>query len=339
VKVFLSAIRETDQMTLLRAHSSFSKSHELTSDPASSDVVLIFGSSALEPQLLLDFEIYKAFPDRCVAYTEEDHFLPLLPTLHTSAPRTIHTRIGRVFNYAYIARNGQHANRFIGETTAAVPIGVNAEKRYLFTFQGGSTSLVRKRLFNLDFKRSDVLIENTSSYWHWDNSQPDRVARQQRYADIVAASHFVLCPRGAGVGSIRFWEVMAAGVAPVLISDGYELTPGPDWDRFLIRVRERDIAKLPAILESHLESAAERGRLARKTFDEYFSVEKEFDQVVELAARALQHGPPGEEYFRTRQSAMIRSLQWRLKTRSVLRATALRTLKTLHLKSPYQLNR
>jgi hypothetical protein len=209
----------------------------------------------------------------------------------------------------------------------------------LFSFLGGSTSILRKRLFNLKFNRSDVLIENTSTYWHWDNSQPGRDEHQRRYAETLAASHFALCPRGAGAGSSRFFEVMAAGVVPVLLSDEYELTPGPAWDRFLIRVRERDIARLPTIIEPHLENAAERGRLARQAFDEYFAIDREFDCLVDLAARALRHDPPPEEYFRRRQMAMFRKFAWKRKTRTALRSMALGAIKALHLKNPYQMNR
>ena len=216
---------------------------------------------------------------------------------------------------------------------------MKTEKRYFFTFQGGSTSILRKRIYNLKFNRSDVLIENTSAYWHWDNSQPDRLERQRRYAETLAASHFVLCPRGAGVGSYRFFEVMAAGVAPVLLSDDYALTPGPAWDTFLIQVRERDIAKLPEILEPYLESAAERGRLARQAFDEYFSIEREFDRIVELAALSLRHAPPPEKHFRKRQAAMIRRFEWKRNARAALRAAVLKVMKALRLKNPYQMNR
>jgi hypothetical protein len=339
MKVFLTAVRETDQLSLLQAHASFAKRNVLVSDPSSSDLILIFGSPALEPELLLQSEVYKAFPDRCVTYSEEDLIVPFLPGLYCSARKSIHTRIGRVFSYAYIARNGRHENRYIGETTSPAPIGTAAQKRYLFTFLGGSTSLVRKRLYNLQFDRSDVLIENTSTYWHWDNSQHDRYDRQKRYAEILAASHFALCPRGAGTGSWRFFEAMAAGVAPVLISDDYVLPPGPDWDSFLIRVPERHIARLPAILESRLETSIDRGRLARQAFDEHFSIESEFDRVAELAALSLRHGPPSEAYFRKRQAAMLRNFEWRLKTRAALRAIGLKTLKALHLKNPYQMNR
>jgi hypothetical protein len=339
MKVYLGAVRETDQVSILESHATFSKSHEIVTDPFAADIILILGAPPFEPQRLLQYGLYKDFPERCAIYSEDDDCLPLIPGVHTNAPISQHTRIGRIFNYAHITRNGPCQNRFLEETTSPVPIGMKAEKRYFFTFQGGSTSILRKRIYNLKFNRSDVLIENTSAYWHWDNSQPGRLERQRRYAETLAASHFVLCPRGAGVGSYRFFEVMAAGVAPVLLSDDYALTPGPAWDTFLIQVRERDIAKLPEILEPYLESAAERGRLARQAFDEYFSIEREFDRIVELAALSLRHAPPREEHFRKRQAAMIRRFAWKRNARAALRSAALKLMKTLHLKNPYQMNR
>jgi hypothetical protein len=339
MKVYLGAVGENDQAGILQSHSGYSKSHEIVADPSAADVILIFGATSREPQRLLESGLYKAFPERCAIYTEDDDFLPLLPGLYPNAQIGEHNRIGRIFSYAHITRNGKHQNSFREEATSSVPIGMRTEKRYFFTFQGGSTSLVRKRLYNLKFNRSDVLIENTSAYGHWDNSQPGRLEWQRRYAETLAASHFVLCPRGAGAGSARFFEVMAAGVAPVLLSDDYALPPGPAWDTFLIRVRERDIAKLPEILEPYQESAAERGRLARQAFDEYFSIEREFDCFVELAARTLRHAPPREEYFRKRQAAMIRRLEWKRKARAAARAAILQVLRTLRLKNPYQMNR
>ncbi len=339
MKVHLEALGETDQFNVMHDHAQFSKRHEIAFGPSVADLILLFGTSSLDPQQLIECKAYKSFPDRCAVYTEDDVYLPFLPTVHTNAKTGLHTRIGRVFNYAHISRNGRHQNRFVGETTAEMPIGWTAQKRFLFSFQGGSTSILRKRLFNLKFNRSDVLIENTSAYWHWDNSQPDREARQRRYAETLAASHFVLCPRGAGAGSSRFFEVMAAGVAPVLLSDPYALTPGPAWDDFLVRVPERDIARLPAILEPLLDGAAERGRLARKAFDEFFAIDCEFDSIVDLAARALRHSPPVEEYFRRRQIAMFRHFERKRKVRAALRSLTLRVLKVLHLRNPYQMNR
>lgn len=103
-------------------------------------------------------------------------------------------------------------------------------------------------------------------------------------------------------------------------------------------MRERDIAKLPEILEPYLESAAERGRLARQLVDEYFCIEREFDCIVELATLSLRHAVPPEEHFRKRQAAVIRRFEWKLKTRTASRGLVLRTLETLRFKNPYQMN-
>jgi hypothetical protein len=79
--------------------------------------------------------------------------------------------------------------------------------------------------------------------------------------------------------------------------------------------------------------------LARQAFDEYFSIEREFDHFVELAARSLRHAPPSEEHFRKRQAAMIRRIEWKRKGRAAARAAVLKVLSMLRLKNPYQMNR
>jgi hypothetical protein len=342
MKIHLTLAHENEVFALFEARAALSKAHELTANPGLADLILILGNFGTAPHKLLDHPLYKAFPDRCAVYTEDDYYLPLAPGVYCSAHRDEHARAGRIFSYSYMSRNGRYRNPYLAETSSAMPgmvLPAPRERRYLFTFQGGSTSLLRKRLFNVKFNRADVLIENTSRYYHWDDSQPDRLDRQLAYAETVAASQFVLCPRGAGTGSIRLFEVMAAGVAPVLLSDDYELPPGPAWDTFLLRVAERDFARLPELLEPHVASAAERGRLAREAFVQHFSIEREFDAIIELAVRALRHGPPLEEEFRKRQAAMIRRVELKRRMRSALRTAVLKALKALRLKNPYQMSR
>jgi len=67
-------------------------------------------------------------------------------------------------------------------------------------------------------------------------------------------------------------------------------------------------------------------------------VDREFDRVVELAARSLQHGPPTEAMFRKRQATMVRSLERKRVLRSAARNLVLKGLKVLRLKNPYQMN-
>ena len=47
------------------------------------------------------------------------------------------------------------------------------------------------------------------------------------------------------------------GCKRVLISDDYLLPAHVAWDRFLIRIAERDIARMPELLEPHVASAAD----------------------------------------------------------------------------------
>lgn len=341
MKVHFAAISEADQpcVSMFHERATNSRFHRIEPDASQADLILLLGVFALEPRKLLDHTLYKAFPERCAVYTEEDTYLPLIPGVYCSARKDEHSRIGRVFSYTYQSRNGRHLNPYLAEVSESTPIVPVLPRRFLFSFQGGSTSLVRKRLFNLKCNRNDVLIENTSAFHNWDESQPERQQRQRRYAKTIAESHFVLCPRGAGTGSIRFFEVMAAGVAPVLISDDYELPRGPTWGDFLIRVAEKDIARLPGILEAQLSTAEQRGRLARKAFFEFFSTEHEFDEIVSQAALAIEHPGAAEAEFRKRQPAMIRRAEWKRKMRNLFRTSALRTLKTLRLRNPYQMNR
>jgi len=330
MKIHLSPIHETELATLLPQRAAHS-THTLVASPDEADMILLAGSFGLDPHHLLDHPLYRAHPDKCAVYTEDDNYLPLAPGVFCSAANDESTRAGRVFSYSYVSAAGRYSNRYVTDT--------GTEKSLLFSFQGGSTSLLRKRMFNLSFNRSDVLIENTSTYYHWDLTQPNREERQRRYAQTIASSRFVLCPRGAGSGSIRLFEVMQAGVAPVLISDDYLLPAHVPWDTFLIRIAERDIARLPELLEPYADSAVERGSLARQAWLEYFAPEKEFDAIVAAAHSALLHGPPAEAEFRRRQRALIARAERRRKLRSLARNAVLKTLKALRLKSPYQMNR
>ena len=331
MKILLSPIHETELATLLPQRAAHSAAHTLVHSPDEADMILLAGSFGLDPHHLLDHPLYRAHPGKCAVYTEDDNYLPLAPGVYCSAIDDESSRSGRVFSYSYVSASGRYSNPYVTET--------GTEKTLLFSFQGGSTSLLRKRMFNLSFDRPDVLLENTSTYYHWDLSQPDREERQRRYARTIAQSRFVLCPRGAGAGSIRLFEVMQAGVAPVLLSDDYLLPAHVAWDSFLIRIAERDIARLPELLEPYAASAEERGRLARQAWLDSFAPEREFDAIIAAAHAALRHGPPAEDVFRRRQRALIAHAERKRRLRSFARNTLLKTLKALRLKSPYQMNR
>ncbi len=330
MQILLAAAQDSDLMALMRERATHS-THTLTDDAQSAALILFLGNPTHQPQLLLDHPLYRGFPDKCAVYSEDDEYLPLLPGVYCSPRNDRNTRSGRVFSWSYASAGGRFSNPYIASA--------DAQKTLLFSFQGGSTSILRKRMYRLKFDRPDVLIEDTSTYQHWNPTGPDHHRRQQLYAETIAASHFVLCPRGAGTGSFRLFDVMKAGVVPVLISDDYALPPHVPWDTFLLRIPEREIRRLPQLLEPYRESSAERGRLARQAWLDHFAPEHEFDAIVDLAAASLHHGPPAESAVRAGRRSMILRASLRRQLRSAARTAILKTLRALRLKTPYRLNR
>ena len=71
-----------------------------------------------------------------------------------------------------------------------------------------------------------------------------------RYVGSIKDSAFVLCPRGGGTSTFRLFETMMLGRVPVILSDQWVPRVGPDWESFSLRVMERDVSKVPRLLES-----------------------------------------------------------------------------------------
>ncbi|HEY8996400.1 MAG TPA: exostosin family protein [Edaphobacter sp.] len=248
------------------------KLHTLTDDPESADMILMVGRWSFYGETILNHPIPRLYPEKTFVYSDDDVFAPLLPGVYASASR------GRFFSL-----NRMESQRFIDWLNPRVQ-PMQAEKRYLFSFAGRSSSLLRKRLFRINFRRSDVLIEDTSHYNHW-IVEADREENQRRYAETLAASRFALCPKGASAGSYRLFEAMQMGIAPVILSDRYILPHGPDWNSFALFVPERKIGQLPQILAAREHEAEERGRLAAEAYRQWFAEPVVFNHIVALCQR------------------------------------------------------
>jgi Exostosin family len=328
--VHVAALTENFEAALLLHARAASTRYVLTPNADAADLIILVGNFAREPTLLLDHPALRAHPERCAVYTEDDWYLPLIPGLYSSARRGLSSELGRVRSYSYVTATGSYGHQ-VFEAIPSPP-----QKKWLFSFQGGSTSILRKRLFKTSFTRSDVFIENTSSnYKHWDTEQQQRDERQRRYVETLKASHFVLCPRGAGSGSIRLFECMRAGIAPVLISDDYVLPRGVDWDTFLVRVSERRLASLPQILGPLESKSAERGAAARLAWLAHFAPDREFEAVVLGCAAAVRSATPLEPAFRAAIPAMLAKQAVKSEVRSLARGAVLRAFQALGLPLPF----
>lgn len=149
---------------------------------------------------------------------------------------------------------------------------LNQERRLLYSFVGGLQpgylSDVRQRIF--DGKHPpNTLVINTGE-WHFNstvysdkqnskmelNAGVSHMSKTEKYNQVLLDSRYSLCPSGSGPNSIRLWESLACGAIPVLLADTLDLPEHELWDKAIVRVREADVAAVPALL-SQIDAAEE----------------------------------------------------------------------------------
>ncbi|HVC89184.1 MAG TPA: exostosin family protein [Acidobacteriaceae bacterium] len=274
-------------------HAKSSHKHKLVDDPVIADLILLAGDT----ESLKDARanpLSRRFPEKTMAYSEVDEVIPYLPGVYCSAANERGLKLHRTQSNIYFSRYGGLMNTEIWRR-------LDEPKTLLFCFRGRKNCRVRANIIDYPYNRADVqVIATTSGYMHWkDGVVGDDRRAQHDFADELARSHFALCPRGIGFGSIRLFEAMEMGVAPVLISDHYALPAGPDWDSFLIKVPERNYGRLPQLLEPYVPESAERGRKARETWERFFAPELAFDRVIDQLYEIRRRRVIPERVYRT----------------------------------------
>lgn len=143
---------------------------------------------------------------------------------------------------------------------------LKVNRKYLYSFMGGLQpgylSSIRSEIFKLS-SGPNTYIQNTGG-WHFNemvytnfqnangtkNTSPLHRSRTSKYNQVIIDSRFSLCPSGTGPNSIRFWESLAVGAIPILLSDTLELPTDATWEHTILRVHEKDIFKLDDILSN-----------------------------------------------------------------------------------------
>lgn len=152
------------------------------------------------------------------------------------------------------------------------------ERPYLYSFVGGYQpsnylSNIRERIFKMD-KHKNAVIINTGS-WHFNNhvysinqnsmgsiNENKQIKEQTKtYNDILLKSRFSLCPSGSGPNSIRFWESLAIGSIPVLLSENLDLPEYIEWEKAIIILKENELDKVNSLLEDMDEEREREMRL------------------------------------------------------------------------------
>lgn len=257
--------------------------HRLVSRPEDADLIL-FAITPGERRDLLRHPFVGRFPDRCFVFDAYSGSLPIMAGVYGCLSASAHLP-GRTAagHYPVVAEHP-------GFDVTPVP----EDAPFLFSFLGASrTSPLRRALLRLDHPR--VYLRDTSP-----NGAPrvrvkdlDPEARARYYGSFVEtlqASKFVLCPRGYGPSSLRLFEALRLGRAPVILADDWAPVPGPEWDAFSIRVPERELDALPALLEAREAVAPAMGRAAREAWEAWFDRPVSFHRIVEACLRLGRGG-------------------------------------------------
>ena len=106
------------------------------------------------------------------------------------------------------------------------------------------------------------------------------------YIEQIDRSRFVACPRGRGLTSRRFFEVLSRGRIPVLIADAAKLPLESviPYDTFVVRVPEGFARWTPDFIAEFRERVdlSEASRRARQAYDQWLAPRR-FRELVEAS--------------------------------------------------------
>ena len=305
IKVFVTSCEtgpsawRAHEINLLRLYELSDKRYELVAHPELAGVILI-GNVREENwgEKILANELINRWPDRCFSLSDQDHPLILNRGIYASGRKSL-LGAGRVRSGSYSAYPLQFQNPY---GLAHVPSDQDyARKQLLFSFIGRNSDKMRERIFRMHFKRADILVEDSSQFDLWDDREAcDKSVRQKYFIDTLLRSKFSLCLRGAGASSLRLFESLRLGVAPVIASDKWIFPEGPRWNDLSVIIKERHLREIESIVSEHEADFERMGRLARQAHEECFSDSVYFNYVVDNCLK-----------IKSRQ-VIPESLYWRL---------------------------
>lgn len=257
--------------------------HTITSQADEADVVF-FATNHSFPPVGLGIITERAFRQnvaRSVVFDSGDDPSPIIGGLCASWPSSDKT-LGRAAGWCY-----HHP------TSAETKIQRqrwDQTPSFLWSFFGSqNTHPVRSELLRV--KDREAFLEDTS-----ERSLPNLMGLtpadekeefHNRYVAVMKRSAFVACPRGKGPSSMRIFEAMRAGRAPVIISDDWTPPPFVAWEECSLRLPEADVHHLPDFLRAHRGNAWEMGQRAREEWERVFGPTGLFHHTVEVSLNLI----------------------------------------------------
>ncbi|HET6566636.1 MAG TPA: exostosin family protein [Rhodothermales bacterium] len=248
--------------------------HVLTEDPGAADVI-IFVERAHGAGANLEYVSVHPYTmqyrEKCFVCNARYKGIPFLPGVYAS--------IERPGQFKQRVRSGHYLE--VAEKDHLVCEPATGDHAYLYSFIGAiGTAAVRSRIARLEHRRG-MVVDTTREKPREGEDASEGGRYHLRYVDAVKKSAFVLCPRGIGVSTLRLFETLKMGRAPVIIADQWVPPEGPEWERFSLRIGEDQVHTIPAVLERNEARAKEMGHLARAAWEDWFSEEASFHRVVE----------------------------------------------------------
>jgi hypothetical protein len=208
-------------------------------------------------EVLLNRPEIVEFPDKCFTYDFTDQPASFLPGLYTAMPASRF----EPSSMRAIPSSWDDTSESVFEEATARSSGTD----FLFSFRGFRSSQVRAQIFSAPFERDQCSITETHDWWSFD---PAGQARLDYLAEI-RSTLFPLAPRGLGTTTLRLYEIMRLGRAPVILSDEWVPPDDIPWSEFSIRVSETRVRELPAILSALEQWGDEMGSNARRAWEQW----------------------------------------------------------------------
>lgn len=251
------------------ANISMGDGNSMADHPRDADIIMFVEAGYTFQSDITLSPLYRAYAEKSVVLDFQDNPFPVLPGLYVGLNQR-QSEDKRFKSGFYIRVAG---NRCFKTFEAQSPC-----PDILFSFVGCADSCPALRGRILDLNHPRAIVQKQSS------KQSDNDAN---YLETIYRSQFVLAPRGFGPSSWRLFETMRAGRVPVIVSDDWVPPEGIAWNNISVRIPEREVEKIPEILES-LESRSEHmGIQARREWERCFSFSHGFRWIASRVSECI----------------------------------------------------
>jgi hypothetical protein len=103
--------------------------------------------------------------------------------------------------------------------------------------------------------------------------------------------------------------MMKAGIPPVIVADDWLPPLGPSWDECALFVPESEIDSIYEKVKAHEGEYRDRGRLARKAWEQYFSPENYWSFIL-ASVRRIQDNQTVPESLYARSLPLLTLQEW-----------------------------